>query len=213
MPTIPIEEYIVFALLLLGVVGIYYALKFHYIFAFKLVQKTSISATKKQKIDKIKYYVFAFLKVLLGAGLVFVAIFSTMLLMEGLSLKHFVIDAWHHIPKGFWSLALWTLARIALLIVVMKFVLKKLFDFLITIEEKTTVKKEYNSQSIHQFYTTLITHIKLSVVFGVAYRIVHFFPFLDTISFSLGLLLCIYILLAMGLTLDMYYKMKKSRSE
>jgi hypothetical protein len=92
MPTIPIEEYIVFALLLLGVVGIYYALKFHYIFAFKLVQKTSISATKKQKIDKIKYYVFAFLKVLLGAGLVFVAIFSTMLLMEGLSLKHFVID-------------------------------------------------------------------------------------------------------------------------
>ncbi len=59
--SIPIEELVVLTLLLLGVIVIYYALRLHYIFAFRLVQKTSISEEKKQKIEKIKTYVFVFL--------------------------------------------------------------------------------------------------------------------------------------------------------
>ena len=137
----PLEELMVLALLLAGVVGIYYALKLHYIFAFGLVQKTDISAKKKEKIEKIKSYVFYFLKVLLFFGLSIVLVSAFIVLEEGISLRQYVLEYWDTIPEGFWLSLLWTLTRIAVIIVLMRYVLKMIYHFLDKQETKSIQKK------------------------------------------------------------------------
>ena len=66
--SIPFDELIVFALLLLGVVGVYVLLKLHYVFAFGLMKKTASYEKNRVKIDKAKRYLFVFLKILLVLG-------------------------------------------------------------------------------------------------------------------------------------------------
>ncbi|MEA1880592.1 MAG: hypothetical protein U9N11_08110 [Campylobacterota bacterium] len=188
---IPTEELFVFLLLLLGVVGGYYALKIHYVFAFGLVKKTSLSAEKKQKIEKIKAYVFIFLKVLLFFGLVSMFAFGATTLYEGESLKVFVVDLWQQIPEGFWTTFLWTLIRIAILIVLMKYLLKFIYTQIEKQKQKTLDKKCYNTEKVTLYYLRLQNTIKFTVVLGVVYRIIHFFPFLKEVSevFLFGLVL------------------------
>ena len=179
---VPLSEVFVFALLLLGVWGAYVLLKLHYIFAFGLVQKTDISLEKKQKIEKIKKYIFAFLKVLLLVGLVAVSIFGFETLSTGGSLQEVVIETWGKIPEGFWFSLLWTLLRIALLIVLMKYLLKIIYRFLDKEQEKILLKKRYNSDNVKMVYLRVHNAIKFTVVLGVVYRIIHFFPFLEEVS-------------------------------
>ncbi len=210
--SLPFEELIVLALLLLGVVGIYYALKLHYIFAFGLVKKTSISEAKKQKIEKIKTYVFTFLNVLLLVGLVSMFVFGTVVLMDGMSLKTLVIDLWQKIPEGFWTFLLWTLVRIAVLIVVARYVLKKIYVFLEKQQEKTISKKRYNTENVELVYLRIHNTIKYTFVLGVIYRIVHFFPFLEEVSTVFLVALILFFISALGITLKEVSLMRSSLS-
>lgn len=208
--SIPFEELIVFTLLLLGVVGIYYALKLHYIVAFGLVKKTNISEEKKQKIEKIKTYVFTFLKVLLLVGLVSMLLFGTKVLMDDMSLKTIVIDLWQKIPEGFWLSLLWTLIRIAVLIVVARYVLKKIYVFLEKQQEKTLAKKRYNTENVELVYLRIHNTIKYTFVLGVIYRIVHFFPFLLEVSYVFLVALILFFISALGITLKEVFLMRAS---
>lgn len=208
--SIPFEELIVFTLLLLGVVGVYFALKLHYIFAFGLVQKTNISEDKKEKIEKIKRYVFYFLKILLFVGLGSMFIFETSILIEGISLKEFVIDLWQKIPEGFWTALLWTLIRIAVLIVVARFILKRIYIFLDRQEEKTLAKKRYNRENVALVYLRIHNTIKYTFVLGVIYRIVHFFPFLLEVSYIFLLALVLFFIVALSITLKEVFLMRAS---
>jgi len=207
----PLEELFVFALLLLGVVGIYVLLKLHYIFAFGLVRNTSITQEKKQKIEKIKKYVFVFLKVLLLVGLVGMFTFGSMTLYEGDSLKAFVLESWEMIPEGFWVSLLWTLIRIAVLITVMRYLLKYIYQWLEGKQEKTLAKKRYNIYNVEMVYLRLHNTIKFTVVLGVIYRIVHFFPFLEEVSYVFLLALTLFFISASFITLRELVTMLKTR--
>ncbi|CAA6820497.1 MAG: Unknown protein [uncultured Sulfurovum sp.] len=208
--SIPIVELFVFLLLLLGVVGIYYALKMHYVFAFGLVKNTSLSKEKKQKIEKIKAYVFIFLKVLLFFSLVIVFVFGAKTLYEGDSLKTYVVDLWQQIPEGFWLVLLWTLLRIAILIALMKYFLKFIYKQIDKQKQKTLDKKCYNKENVATFYLRLQNTIKFTVVLGVIYRIIHFFPFLEGVSeiFLWGLVL--FFLVASVITVREFISMRHS---
>jgi hypothetical protein len=208
---IPLEEYLVFALLILGVVVIYILLKLHYIFAFGLVKNTSISEEKKQKIEKIKKYVFVFLKVLLILGLMSVLYYGTVMLYEGQSLKKYVLTYWGMIPEGFWISLLLILIRIAILIVLMRFVLKYTYRYLDQHKEKLLVKKRYNSKSVELVYLRLHNTIKFTVVLGVVYRIVHFFPFLEEVSYVFLLALILFFISASIITIREFFAMLKTR--
>ena len=210
--TIPMEEVLVFALLLAGVFVIYYTLKLHYVFAFKLVQKTNISEAKKEKIEKIKIYVFYFLKVLLILALFAMIVFDTSVLMQGMSLKALVIEWWHKIPEGFWLSLLWTLLRIALLIVVARYLLKKIYTFLEKQEERTIAKKRYNKENVSLLYLRIHNTIKYTFVLGVVYRIVHFFPFLLEVSYLFLLALLLFFLVASGITIREFFMMRDSQN-
>ncbi len=207
----PLEELFVLALLLLGVVGIYVLLKLHYIFAFGLVKNTSISQEKKQKIEKIKKYVFVFLKVLLLVGLVSMFIFGSMTLYEGDSLKSFVLTSWEMIPEGFWISLLWTLIRIAVLITVMRYLLKYIYKWLDRQQEKTLAKKRYTTYNVEMVYLRLHNTIKFTVVLGVIYRIVHFFPFLEEVSYVFLFALILFFVSASFITLRELVIMLKTR--
>jgi len=209
--SIPFEEYIVFALLLLGVVGIYYALKLHYIFAFSLVKNTSISENKKQKIEKIKTYIFVFLKVLLILGLMAMSIFATAVLLDGMSLKGLVIELWDKIPDGFWLHMLWILVRIAILIVLMRYVLKAVFRFLDKQQEKVIAKKRYNTKSVTKVYLRVHNTIKYTFVLGVVYRIIHFFPFLAEVSHIFLAALILFFIVALAITIKELIVMIQTR--
>ncbi len=209
--SLPFEELLVFALLLLGVTGVYYALKLHYVFAFGLVQKTAISQRKKEKIEKIKMYVFYFLKVLLFLGFTGIFIFGTLVLADGMSLKALVLELWQKIPEGFWLSLLWILVRIAILIVLMRYFLKTIYYFLDKQEIKTIQKKRYNTQNVALVYLRIHNTIKYTVVLGVMYRIIHFFPFLLELSYVFLMALILFLLLALSVTLKEVFLMLKTR--
>jgi hypothetical protein len=190
--------------------GLYILLKLHYIFAFGLVKNTSISDDKKQKIEKIKIYIFAFLKILLVFGLLFMFTFSSITLMNGESLKALVIDLWQSIPEGFWLSMLWTLFRIAVLIIMMRFVLKTIYKFLDKQEEKTIAKNRYNSMNVKLLYQRLDNSIKFSIVLGVMYRIVHFFPFLEEVSYVFLFALVFFVIVSFVIVLKELVMMWKS---
>jgi len=193
------EELLLFALLLLGVVGVYILLKLHYIFAFGLVEKTSISESKKAKIQKMKKYLFFVLKALLVIGLMGVLIFGTNMLLEGESLKTFIWEYWAKIPEGFWLSLLFTLFRIAVLIVVSRYLLKTIYTFLNKHEEKTIEKKVYKNRNIKTVYERVHNTIKYTVVLGIVYRITHFFSFLERISEVLLIALILFFMISLFL--------------
>ena len=198
---IAFEELLVFVLLLLGVVGLYFLLKLHYIFAFNLVKNTSLSQEKKQKIDNIKTYVFLLLKVLLVIGCLGIIIFSVMYLQEGHSLKALVIELWGQIAEGFWTSLLWTLVRIAVLILLTRYLLRKVFTYLDVQQQKTINKKVYNELNIKKVYLRIGNTIKYTVVLGVIYRITHFFPFLESLSAVMLVFVGLFFVLALLVSL------------
>ena len=209
---IPFEELFVLILLLLGVVGVYYALKLHYVFAFGLVKKTSLSEVKKQKIENIKTYVFTFLNVLLVMGLLSVLIFGIkVLLLDGMSLKIIVLNMWEKIPEGFWLSLLWTLVRIAILIVIVRYILKTIYHFLDIHQEKIIAKKRYNTQNVESVYLRIHNTIKYTFVLGVIYRIIHFFPFLSEVSYVFLVALVLFFISALSITLKEVFLMYQTR--
>jgi len=206
-----LEEYVVFAGLLLAMWGLYILLTLHYMFAFSLVKNTSISEDKKQKIEKIKVYVFAFLKVLFFISLIAMFAFGSMTLMEGESLKALVFDLWQSIPKGFWLHLLLTLFRIALLIVLMRYVLKYIFRFLEKQEVKSISKNTYHPNNIRLVYLRIYNTIKFTVVLAVIYRIIHFFPFLEEVSHIFLFALVFFVIVALMIVLKETLLMLKTR--
>lgn len=211
--TVPFEELLVFALLLLGVVGVYILLKLHYIFAFGLMKNTASYEKNKDKIVKIKNYVFLFLKILLWLGLLAVLIFGSSMLSEGLSLKTFVLDSWGKIPDGFWRSLLFALLRIAVLVVISRYLLRKIFSFLVKQKQKTINKKVYNRLNVEKAYFYIYNTIKYTVVLGVVYRIMHFFPFLEEVSAIMFVFLVLFFVGAVSLTLGEMLRMLKEKKE
>jgi len=185
-------------------------LKLHYIFAFGLVKNTSLSQEKKQKIEKIKVTLFAFLKVFFVLGLLSMFAFSSITLMNGESLKTLIIELWQSIPEGFWLSMLWTLFRIALLILLMRMLLKIIYKFLDKQEAKTINKNIYKKENITLFYLRLRNSIKFSIVLGVMYRIVHFFPFLEEVSVVFLFALVFFVMLSFVIVLKELVMMWKS---
>ncbi len=189
------EEVIVFVSLLLAVVGIYIMLKVHYHFAFGLMKNTSSYEKHKTLIDNAKRYVFFTLKVLLWIGLIGTTIFSFYYLSEGSSLKTLVFEWWSKIPDGFWTEALLIIIRIAVIIVLSRYILKIIYGFLDTCEQKALEKRcsGCSEETIIKFYKHIHNMLKYTVLLGILYRITLFFPFLEMISRALWILLILYV--------------------
>ena len=210
--SIPFEELIVFALLLLGVVGVYILLKLHYVFAFGLMKNTSSYEKNKVKIEKAKKYLFLFLKILLVLGFAAMFVFGTMHLMDGMSLKALVFELWGKIADGFWTSLFWTLIRIAVLIIVSRYILRKIYAFLEKQQEKTIDKKVYNKINVEKVYLRLHNTIKFTVVLGIVYRITHFFPFLEEVSAVMLIFVILFFVVACMITLREVWMMLKTKN-
>ena len=210
--SIPFEELIVFALLLLGVVGVYILLKLHYVFAFGLMKKTASYEKNKPKIDKAKKYLFLVLKILLGLGLLSMFLFGTLYLMEGMSLKALVFELWGKIAEGFWTSLFWTLIRIAVLIIVSRYILRKIYAFLERQQQKTIDKKVYNKTNVEKVYLRLHNTIKFTVVLGIVYRITHFFPFLEEVSAVMLVFVILFFVAATTITLREVWMMLQTKN-
>ena len=209
--SIPFEELIVFALLLLGVVGVYVLLKLHYVFAFGLMKKTASYEKNKIKIEKAKKYLFLVLKILLVLGFAAMFLFGTLYLMEGMSLKALVIELWGKIAEGFWTSLFWTLIRIAVLIIVFRYILRKIYAFLDKQQQKTIDKKVYNKTNVEKVYLRLHNTIKFTVVLGIVYRITHFFPFLEEVSAVMLVFVTLFFVAATTITLREVWIMFKEK--
>ncbi|MBT8348494.1 MAG: hypothetical protein HKP62_03470 [Sulfurovum sp.] len=195
------EEMIVFALFLLGVVGIYILLKVHYHFAFGLMKNTASYEKNKTKINKAKKYLFTVLKVLLWIGLMGTTYFSMHYLSEGMSLKALLFEWWAKIPDGFWLKALFVIIRVAVIITLSRYVLKYVYAFLDTYQQKALENRceSCSEVSIVKLYTRLHNMVKYTVLLGILYRITLFFPFLEMISRGLWILLVVYFVVSLGL--------------
>jgi hypothetical protein len=132
-------------------------------------------------------------------GLLGMFAFGSVILLDGMSLKTFVLDAWGKIPEGFWTFLLWTLFRIAVLVVVSRYILKIIYTFLDKHEEKIIEKKMYKNVNIKTVYKRLHNTIKYMVVLGIVYRITHFFPFLKLISDVLLIALILFFVMSLFL--------------
>ncbi len=197
------EEVIVFGLLLFAVFGVYIMLKLHYHFAFGLMQNTSSYEKNKLKIDKAKQYLFFVLKVLLWLGLISMFTFGIYYLSEGMSLKGFLFELWAKIPEGFWLEALFVILRIAVIIILSRYVLKFVYAFLDKYQKKAIENRceSCSEVTIVKLYTHLHNMVKYTVLLGILYRITLFFPFLEVISRGLWILLILYFVVSLGLLL------------
>ena len=210
--SIPYEELIVFSLLLLGVMGVYILLKLHYVFAFGLMKNTASYEKNKPKIDKAKKYLFLVLKILLGLGLLSMFLFGTQYLMDGMSLKALVFELWGKIADGFWTSLLFTLIRIAVLIIVSRYILRKIYVFLERQQQKTIDKKVYNKTNVEKVYLRLHNTIKFTVVLGIVYRITHFFPFLEEVSAVMLVFVILFFVAATSITLREVWMMLQTKN-
>ena len=197
------EEVIVFGLLLLVVVGVYIMLKMHYQFAFGLMKNTASYEKNKSKILKAKKYLFFVLKVLLWIGLVGTSMFSIYYLSEGMSLKALVFEWWAKIPEGFWLEALFVIVRIAVIIVLSRYILKFVYAHLDKYEQKALTNRCENcsKSAIIRFYQHIHDMVKYTVTIGIVYRITLFFPFLEMISQAIWFLLIAYMTVSFVLVL------------
>ena len=209
--SIPFEELIVLSLLLLGVVGVYVLLKLHYVFAFGLMKNTASYEKNKIKIDKAKQYLFLFLKILLVLGFGAMFAFGTLYLMDGMSLKALVFELWGKIADGFWTSLFWTLIRITVLILVSRYILRKIYAFLDRQQQKTIDKKVYNKTNVEKVYLRLHNTIKFTVVLGIIYRITHFFPFLEEVSAVMLVFVILFFMAATTITLREVWIMLKEK--
>ena len=209
---VSLEELLTFVGLLLGVWAVYFALKLHYVFAFRLVEKTSISEFKKQKIEKIKIYIFGFLKVLFVIAFVTMLWFGTKTLIQGESLKAIVLHLWLEIPQGFWFSLLQKLLHVAILIVIMRYLLKRIYGLLETHKAKIIDKKCYNTTNVEMLYLRIHNTIKFTVVLAIMYRIIHFFPFLAEVSIVFLIALLLFVFSALIITLKEFILMLHTRN-
>ncbi len=115
------------------------------------------------------------------------------------------------IPEGFWVSLLWTLIRIAILIIVMRYLLKYIYQWLDGQQEKTLAKKRYTINNVEMVYLRLHNTIKFTVVLGVIYRIVHFFPFLEEVSYVFLFALILFFISASFITIRELVTMLKTR--
>ena len=182
------EEVIVFGLLLFAVFGVYIMLKLHYHFAFGLMQNTS-SYEKN--------------KVLLWLGLISMFTFGIYYLSEGMSLKGLLFELLAKIPEGFWLEALFVILRIAVIIILSRYVLKFVYAFLDKYQKKAIENRceSCSEVTIVKLYTHLHNMVKYTVLLGILYRITLFFPFLEVISRGLWILLILYFVVSLGLLL------------
>lgn len=195
------EEFIVFWLLLLAVVVIYNVLKLHYHFAFGLLKNTASYAKNKQKIDKAEYLVYFTLKILLWLGLVGTFIVSIFILSEGMSLKGVVLEAWAKIPEGFWLDMLFVVVKIALVVMVSRYILQLTYGYLDKKKDKVIQNKCENCTEINiiRIFNRLHNMVKYTVILGIVYRITAFFSFLKMISAAILISLILFFIVSMGL--------------
>lgn len=210
------EEIIVFGLLLLAVYGVYIMLKIHYHFAFGLMKNTASYEKNKPLIDKAKKYLFFVLKVLLWIGLVSMTVFNILYLSEGNSLKALLSALWAKIPEGFWLEAFFVIIRVAVIIVLSRYVLKFVYAFLDKYQQKAIENRcaSCRETTIIKLYTRLHNMVKYTVLLGILYRITLFFPFLEVVSRGLWLLLILYFIVSLGLlTLNSMTMIKERRMQ
>lgn len=209
------EEVIVFGLLLFAVFGIYIMLKVHYHFAFGLMQNTASYEKHKRFIDNAKRYVFFTLKVFLWIGLIAITIFSVYYLSEGMSLKVLVVKWWAKIPDGFWIDALLVIIRVAVIIVVSRYILKIIYARLDMYQQKALENRCANcrEETIIRVYSQLHTMLKYTVLLGILYRITLFFPFLEMISRTLWILLIMYMAISFVMLVRNVLAMIKEKRE
>lgn len=195
------QEIIVFALLLFAVFGIYVLLKLHYRFAFGLMKNTDSYEKHRTKIEKAKRYLFMVLKVLLWLGLIAVSVFCITYLYQGMSLKTLLWELWAKIPEGFWLNAVLVIVRIAVIIMLSRYLLKFVYAFLDRREQQTIEKRcaHCREETIVKLYARLHAMVKYTVLLGILYRITLFFPFLEMVSAALWILLMLYIVVSLGL--------------
>ena len=194
------EEIIVFGLLLLAVYSVYMMLKIHYHFAFGLMKNTASYEKNKPLIDQAKKYLFFVLKVLLWIGLVSMTVFSMQYLSEGNSLKALVFELWNKIPEGFWLEAFFVIIRVAVIIILSRYVLKFVYAFLDKYQQKAIENRcpSCSEITIIKLYTRLHNMVKYTVLLGILYRITLFFPFLEVVSRGLWLLLILYFAVSLA---------------
>ena len=204
----PSAELWSFGGVLLALLLIYILIETHYIFAFKLMSKTEVYEGKKEKVQKIQKYFFKFLHWLYPLSFIIISILIFLYLKAGNSLELLIINSWQSIPEGFWLHALLVLVRIVLLIIVMRYILKRIYRFLDKEKVKTLAKNRYTIENVKLFYLRLHNSIKFSIVLGVMYRIVHFFPFLEEVSYVFLFALIAFISIASVITLKEFLKMK-----
>jgi len=195
------EEIIVFGLLLLAVVAVYIMLKVHYHFAFGLMKNTASYEKNRVKIEKAKKYLFFVLKILLWLSLLCTTVLSIHYLSEGMSLKALLYGWWTKIPDGFWTEALLIIVRIAVIIVLSRYILKYVYNFLDRYEHKALENRCTNCSeaSIIKFYKHIHDMVKYTVVIGIVYRITLFFPFLEMISRVIWIVFLLYIVVSFAL--------------
>jgi len=182
-------------LLLFAVVALYMMLKIHYQFAFGLMKNTASYEKNKTKILKVRTYLFLVLKILLWLGLIGTTVFSIYYLNEGMSLKALLFEWWSKIPEGFWAEALFIILRIAVIIVLSRYILRFVYALLDTSEHKAIEKRCPNCRedTIVKFYKHIHHMVKYTVVIGIVYRITLFFPFLEMISRGIWIVLIFYV--------------------
>lgn len=195
------QEIIVFVLLLFTVFGVYLLLKLHYQFAFGLMRNTDAYQKHKGTIEKARTYLFMVLKLLLWFGLMAMFLFGTFYLYEGKSLKGLVFALWAKIPEGFWLHALFVILRIAVIILLSRYLLKLFYAFLDRRKQQAIEKRceSCSEETIVKFYARLHDMVKYTVLLGILYRITLFFPFLEMVSAALWILLILYLVVSLGL--------------
>jgi len=93
----------------------------------------------------------------------------------------------------------------------MRYLLKYIYKWLDRQQEKTLAKKRYNVYNVEMVYLRLHNTIKFTVVLGVIYRIIHFFPFLEEVSYVFLFALILFFISASFITIRELLTMLKTR--
>jgi hypothetical protein len=93
---------------------------------------------------------------------------------------------------------------------VMRYVVKKIFVWLETHKRKVLAHQRYDANCVEEIYHDLHNAIKYTVVLGVVYRIVHFFPFLAQVSHIFLTVLVGYVVYVLSALVKDIYHLKRS---
>ena len=121
-----------------------------------------------------------------------------------------VIDLWHKIPQDFWLELVIKLFKIAVMIAIMKVIFKYVFKFLQKQEKRTLEKELYKEEDVKLFYLRVKNTIKYSFVLGVMYRIIHFFSFLEEVSYVFFVALVVFFVVSLGVSFREFFRIRRS---